>query len=319
MPVVDERLQHDIAARPASLVTVEAFFMLLINAAALIGNSLIFMVAYRNRRRLTVTDHLIVALSSTDLLVSVTVMPLSVGALITGSWPYNERICRFQGFCVITFATTSLNTLSLIAINRYYCIVKPNRYRTVFSSRNTIAFLGIVWFTSLCFSIPSLAFGADDYAFQPGKALCVYPFEINTAYTAGLDVVFIGVPTAAISFCYWRVYRTLSQRNRVMSEKAYRLNVREANITKTAGAVVLGFAFCWLPVLVIDVIDTVSASLILPRQLYLFYTFMVFLSSTINPIIYALVSRRFRKALEILLNGMCNRKRPTEAMGHVAH
>lgn len=104
-----------------------------------------------------------------------------------------------------------------------------------------------------------------------------------------------------------------------MSEKAYRLNVREANITKTAGAVVLGFAFCWLPVLVIDVIDTVSASLILPRQLYLFYTFMVFLSSTINPIIYALVSKRFRKALEILLNGMCNRKRPTEAMGHIAH
>lgn len=293
--------------------------MLLINGAALLGNSLIFVVAYRNRRRLTVTDHLIVALSSTDLLVSVTVMPLSVGALITGGWPYNERICRFQGFCVITFATTSLNTLSLIAINRYYCIVKPNRYRTVFSSRNTIAFLGIVWFISLCFSIPSLAFGADDYAFQPGKAVCVYPFEINTAYTAGLDVVFIGVPTAAISFCYWRVYRTLSQRNRVMSEKAYRLNVREANITKTAGAVVLGFVFCWLPVLVIDVIDTVSASLILPRQLYLLYTFMVFLSSTINPIIYALVSRRFRKALEILLNGMCNRKRPSEAMGHVAH
>ena len=319
MPVVYERLQNDIAARPASLVTVEAFFMLLINGAALLGNSLIFVVAYRNRRRLTVTDHLIVALSSTDLLVSVTVMPLSVGALITGGWPYNERICRFQGFCVITFATTSLNTLSLIAINRYYCIVKPNRYRTVFSSRNTIAFLGIVWFISLCFSIPSLAFGADDYAFQPGKAVCVYPFEINTAYTAGLDVVFIGVPTAAISFCYWRVYRTLSQRNRVMSEKAYRLNVREANITKTAGAVVLGFVFCWLPVLVIDVIDTVSASLILPRQLYLLYTFMVFLSSTINPIIYALVSRRFRKALEILLNGMCNRKRPSEAMGHVAH
>lgn len=256
MPVVYERLQNDIAARPASLVTVEAFFMLLINGAALLGNSLIFVVAYRNRRRLTVTDHLIVALSSTDLLVSVTVMPLSVGALITGGWPYNERICRFQGFCVITFATTSLNTLSLIAINRYYCIVKPNRYRTVFSSRNTIAFLGIVWFISLCFSIPSLAFGADDYAFQPGKAVCVYPFEINTAYTAGLDVVFIGVPTAAISFCYWRVYRTLSQRNRVMSEKAYRLNVREANITKTAGAVVLGFVFCWLPVLVIDVIDT---------------------------------------------------------------
>ncbi|XP_068743036.1 melatonin receptor type 1A-like [Montipora capricornis] len=302
MSLVDKRLAQDLATRTNSMIVIEATSLLLINCLALLGNAFVFILAYRNRRRLTVTDVLIVALSSTDLLVAVTVMPLSHGVIIKGVWFYNQSLCRFQGFCVISFATASLNTLSVIAINRFYCVVKPNQYRRVFSTRNTIGFLIIAWIVTFSFSIPPLIFGADHYTFQPGKGLCVYPFEINTAYTVGLDVAFIGVPTAVMSFCYWRVYRRLRRRNCVMSEKAYRLNVREANITKTALVVLFGFALCWLPVLVIDAIDTATGSLTLSRQLYLFYTFMVFLSSTINPFIYALVSKRFKEELRKVLN-----------------
>ncbi|XP_068710946.1 melatonin receptor type 1B-B-like [Montipora foliosa] len=302
MSLVDNRLAQDLATRTNSMIAIEAAALLIINCLALLGNGVVFIVAYRNRRRLTRTDVLIVALSSTDLLVAVTVMPLSDSAIIKGVWLYNQSLCRFQGFCLITFATASFNTLSVIAINRYYCVVKPKQYRTVFSTRNTIGFLIIVWTVTFSFLIAPLIFGADHYSFQPGKVLCVYPFEINTAYTVGLGVAFIGVPTAIMSFCYWRVYRKLRRRNRVMSERAYRLNVREANFTKTALVVVFGFALCWLPVLVIDAIDTATGSLTLPRQLYLFYTFMILSSSTINPFIYALVSKRFKEELRKVLN-----------------
>ncbi|XP_068708304.1 melatonin receptor type 1A-like [Montipora foliosa] len=293
------------------MIFIEATSLIIINCLALLGNGFVFILAYRNRRRLTLTDVLIVALSSTDLLVAVTVMPLSHGVIIKGVWFYNQSLCRFQGFCIISFATASLNTLSVIAINRFYCVVKPNQYRTVFSTRNTIRFLIIVWIVTFSFSIPPLISGADNYTFQPGKVLCLYPFEINTAYTVSLDVAFIGVATVVISFCYWRVYRRLRRRNCVMSEKAYRhsrksvptfSNVREANITKTAIVVEFGFALCWLPVLVIDAIDTATGSLTLPRQLYLFYTFMIFLSSAINPFIYALVSKRFKEELRKVIN-----------------
>ena len=302
MSFVDKRLAQDLATRTNSMIVIEATSLIIINCLALLGNGFVFILAYRNRRRLTVTDVLIVALSSTDLLVAVTVMPLSHGVIIKGVWFYNQSLCRFQGFCIISFATASLNTLSVIAINRFYCVVKPNQYRTVFSTRNTIRFLIIVWIVTFSFSIPPLISGADNYTFQPGKVLCLYPFEINTAYTVSLDVAFIGVPTVVMSFCYWRVYRKLRRRKCVMSEKAHRLNVREANITKTAIVVVFGFALCWLPVLVIDAIDTATGSLTFPRQLYLFYTFMIFLSSAINPFIYALVSKRFKEELRKVLN-----------------
>ncbi|XP_068710943.1 melatonin receptor type 1A-like [Montipora foliosa] len=302
MRVGDKRLAQDIANRPNSLIAIEATALLIINCLALLGNGLVFVVAYRNRRRLTMTDVLIVALSSTDLLVAVTVMPLSDGAIIKGVWIYNQSLCRFHGFCLITFFTASLNSLSLIAINRYYCVLKPNQYRTVFSTRNTICFLVIAWIVTFSFSIPPLIFGSDNYTFQPGKVMCLYPFELNAAYTVALDVTFLAAPTAVMCFCYWRVYRMLWRRNRVMSEKAYRLNVREANITRTALVVVFSMVLCWLPGMVMDVIDFATASLHHPRQLYLFYTFLMFLSSTVNPFIYALFSKRFRKEFRKVLH-----------------
>lgn len=311
MPFGYVRLAESNAVREDSLIVVEATGILLINITALVGNLLVFAVAYRNRRRLTITDLLIVALSFTDLLVALTVMPLSSGALITGLWPYNRWLCLFQGFCMITFAAASLNTLSVIAVNRYYCVVKSNNYRTVFSTRKTLAYLAIGWVTALGFSVPPLVFGRDDYSFQPGKVLCLYPFEINIVYTISLDGVFIGLPTTLICFCYWRVFRTVRRHKRVRTgnsqELTSRMNVQEANITKTLVAVLLGFASCWLPVFVMDTIDVVTGALKLPRQLYLFYTFVVFLSSTINPFIYALVNKRFRREYCKIFRQLCRR------------
>ena len=301
------------AQRSNDLIAIEATALILVDITALIGNALVFAVAYRNRRRHTITDLLIVALSLTDLLVALTVMPLSAGSLISGVWLYNRSVCLLQGFCVITFATASLNTLSVIAVNRYFCVVRPNDYRTIFSMKKTLGYIALVWLLACSFSISPLVFGRKDYAFQPGKVLCVYPFEINIAYTVCLDIFFIGIPTTAICFCYWRVFRTVRGRNRVMTgnddDSTSRVRVQEANITKTLVFVLVGFAFCWLPVLVMDTIDVVTGALILPRQLYLLYTFMVFLSSTINPFIYALVNKRFRREYWKILRRLCFARR----------
>ena len=86
----------------------------------------------------------------------------------------------------------------------------------------------------------------------------------------------------------------LPRRSRA-SGVAQATSIREARITKTLVAVMLGFAVCWLPVGVTDIIDTTRGAPTLPRQFYLFYGFMAFLSSTINPFLYGVMSRRFRK------------------------
>ena len=83
-----------------------------------------------------------------------------------------------------------------------------------------------------------------------------------------------------------------------------RANVEEAKVTKTLAAVMVGFAWCWLPVCIIDYIDAARGEPTLPRQAYLTYGFLVYLSSTINPFMYGTTNKHFRREYKATLSGM---------------
>ena len=78
-------------------------------------------------------------------------------------------------------------------------------------------------------------------------------------------------------------------------------NVVEVKITQTVSLVFLAFSVCWIPVGVIDFTDVARGFPSHPRQVYVFETFVIFLSSTINPLIYGLTSRKFRREYKKLL------------------
>ena len=71
---------------------------------------------------------------------------------------------------------------------------------------------------------------------------------------------------------------------------------REVRATWTMLFSTLGFSMCWLPVSVIDFIETSRGGGNLPRQVFMLNGFLIFLSSTINPFIYCLSNRDLRKA-----------------------
>ena len=118
-----------------------------------------------------------------------------------------------------------------------------------------------------------------------------------------------------IAYSYYKVYRTVGASNKnfkvprqANNQENHRLasNVEEAKVTRTLTAVVAAFAFCWLPIGVIDSIDVIQGETTLPRQVYLMYGFLVYLSSTVNPFIYGVFSRTFRREYRKLVCGKRN-------------
>ena len=79
------------------------------------------------------------------------------------------------------------------------------------------------------------------------------------------------------------------------SPELLRMNVEETKVTKRLVAVVVGFACCWLPIFIIDNIDMAHREPTLPRPAYLTYSFLLYLSSSINPFIYCATDKRFRR------------------------
>ena len=194
--------------------------------------------------------------------------------------------------------------MGLIAVSRYYCVVKPGKYNVLFKKQRALLLIAVVWCAAPVGLLPPIFIKNGRFEFQPGKAMCLYTFESSIAYTVFLDV-YVAEPLTIITICCAKVFRTVSRSNHVFSQEnnlqQLRANVEKAKVTKTLAAVVVGFACRWLPVAVMDNIDAARGQHTLPRQAYLTYAFMAYLSSDINPFIYGGANRQFRREYKAIL------------------
>ena len=298
-------LSFELSIRNGHKVWIETILLSVINVAAFFGNLSVCFAVYRNQKLRSLANMFVVALAVSDILMSTCCMPFSVVTLMRGRWIFGESFCRFHGFGVFTFGLASLLTMGVIAISRYFRIVKPVKFIKLFTPRSILLYIAAVWFAAFIGSVPPLFFQNGGFRFQAGKAMCLYTFQTNIAYTAFIECVYIATPLTIISICYAKVFYTVSQSNQVFSQEnnpqQLRANVEEAKVTKTLAAVMVGFTFCWLPVLIIDYIDAVRGEHTLPRQAYLTYGFLIYLSSTINPFIYGATNKRFRREYKVIL------------------
>ena len=302
---MEETYFVELSTRSNHVVWTETVLFFVINLAAFFGSLLVFFAVYRNPRLRTLTNMFIVVLAMSDILISICCMPFSVTTLIRGRWIFGENVCRFQGIAMFTLAMVSLLTMGIIAMSRYFCVVKPQNFVVLFTKRRIFMFIAAVWCAALLGSVPPLLFKKGGYQFQPAKAMCMYTFDTNIAYTVFIECVYISAPLSLITFCYAKVFYTVSRTNQVFSHESnpqqLRANVEEAKVTKTLAAVMAGFAFCWLPICIMDYIDAARGEPTLPRQVYLTYGFLGYLSSAINPVIYGAMNRHFRREYKAFL------------------
>ena len=302
---MEQMHSSELLKRAQYLVWIEAIFLAIVNILAISGNISVCYAVYRNQRLRSLINMFIVALAVSDLLISVCCMPLSVAILVQSRWIFGTTVCQLQGFVVFTFSLASLSTMGVIAVSRYFCVVKPTKYIVLFKKQRIVLYTAAVWCMALIGSVPPLIFQTGGYTFQPAKAMCMYPFQTNIAYTVFIECVFVAAPFTLITFCYAKVFYTVSRSNRVFTQEnnpeQLRANVEEAKVTKTLALVMVSFSLCWLPISIMDYIDAARGEPTLPRQVYLTYGFLVYLSSTINPFIYGATNRGFRREYKTIL------------------
>ena len=301
---MEESLSVGLVTRTKAVQWTETVLFAVINVVALFGNVLTCYAVHRNRRLRTLPNMFVIALGLSDILMSTLCMPFSVVTLFNGRWMFGESFCRFDGFGILTFAMVSMGTMGLIAVSRYYRVVKPAKYIVLFKKQRAWLYIVVVWCAALVGSVPPFFFHNGGFEFQPGKAMCFYTFD-HIGYTVSTVCVYIATPLTIITICYAKVFRTVSRSNQVFSREnnfqQLRANVEEAKVTKTLAAVMGGFICCWLPVSIMDNIDAARGEQTLPRQVYLTYAFLVYLSSTINPFIYGAMNKQFRREYKAIL------------------
>ncbi|EDO33276.1 predicted protein [Nematostella vectensis] len=292
----------------------------MINCLAFAGNTIVVVAFFRSPSLQTPTNIFIVALSISDIIMSVFPMPLTAGAVITGAWSYGGTLCHIQGYLVHVLAFISIEIMALTAINRYCKTLQPSQYSKLFKDSYSAYYIIVVCAVSCgILAVTIFPEPSESFVFHPGKLICVRLYSSLAAsrvYTAALSVMFIVTPAAIIIFCYAKVLLALHRHstkiqcrynprgrgsvrfdtNTNSSESRQSLVVVRPDIviTRTLVITVICFFVCWVPCFLIDVVDVTIAHA-LDRRVYLAYTCLAYMSSACNPLVYGIHNPAFRK------------------------
>ena len=172
---------REFKSRGKAKVIVESGLYALIVLFLFVGNFLTLLVMMLNRRMRTIANMFVASLAVSDLLLGVFLAaPLGIPTLVTSHWQFNDTTCQFQGYLASALCSASIHTLVLMAVNRYYRIVKPTKYHHYFTKKKTLIMILVTWFYSICAPLIYVLLGNEMF-FHPSKFSCFIPIK-NSAF-----------------------------------------------------------------------------------------------------------------------------------------
>ncbi|XP_024861627.1 delta-type opioid receptor [Kryptolebias marmoratus] len=261
----------------------------------------------------TGTDILLVALSAADLLLLFT-LPFQAAAIAMQEWPFGDFMCRLVSFLGSACSSASAFILATLAVSRYLTVVKPTRAYRLLTVRNVSAVAGLLWVPACCLGAPQLVFRSVGIPRQNRDGFACFAFLSRRDQLIYGLVHFLAaffLPLVTIAVAYGGIFVFLCRGRH--AGRAPQVERYQSKVTQTTAMLVLAFTLCWLPsyglTLTLLADESLGATGASPRYgaFSVFARFMSISSTVINPILYVLMSQKFRQDLLRLFN----RKRQT--------
>ena len=274
-------------SRSLEVVVLESLIGIILTVSAIAGNSLVFVAVYRNLQLRKVSNVYVVCLSFTDFFMGVLVFPIVDATLITGTFPGGQSLCWFQGIISFFLGISSVLTMAMIAVQRYYKVVKPSEQGSIFSTRFLVSSIVLIWSSALVIAV-LLSTSGHGVHFSQEFAMCLgIPHRIVAICLYLIGTVF---PFCNMSLLYFKIWRFIKSHNAEMSHS--NVNAEEVKLTKSLCIVLGAFVVCYTPFVTFGL--ALVDGILLPRQIFGFALNMIKLASVVNPIIYGVMNREFR-------------------------
>ncbi|XP_005106719.1 octopamine receptor 2-like [Aplysia californica] len=205
------------------VLLVVAGTMSLITLWTILGNIMVLTALCRYGSLRTMSNCLIGNLAISDLLLALTVMPISTGHDLLGYWVHGERWCTVWLCIDVLYCTASIWGLCTVAFDRYMATVYPVWYHDKRSERKAIACIVFVWIFSVIVSMaPFIGWQhmiPHFFTFNPdiNKHDCVlFTSSSYVIYSATSSFV---LPACLMGFMYIRIFMVLHSQSKTMKKK----------------------------------------------------------------------------------------------------
>ncbi|KAM6316527.1 motilin receptor [Aegotheles albertisi] len=307
-PPCDERLCAALPVRALVPVTAVCLGLFVVGV---VGNVLTVLVIRSYRDMKTTTNLYLGSMAVSDLLILLG-LPFDLYRLWRSRpWIFGQLLCRLSHYLSEGCTYCTILHITALTVERYLAICFPLKAKVVVTKRRVKAVIGILWAFALLSAGPFFflvgveqsdnrtAFSREckptPQALESG--LLATMFWVTTSYFV-LPVICLNVLYGFIGRELWRSNAGLRGPSAVLRDKEHRQAV------KILAVVVLAFVICWLPFHIgrIIFINTRDTRMMLFSQYFNTFALQLFyLSASINPILYNLISKKYRAAAYKLL------------------
>uniref|UniRef100_A0A665T2G2 Melatonin receptor type 1B-like n=1 Tax=Echeneis naucrates TaxID=173247 RepID=A0A665T2G2_ECHNA len=294
------------SARPAWAVMVLAAVLIFTTVVDVLGNLLVIGSVIRNRKLRNAGNVFVVSLAFADLVVAFYPYPLVLYAIFHDGWSLGETQCKVSGFLMGLSVIGSIFSITGIAINRYCYICHSFSYDKLYSCRNTLLLVALIWLLTVLAIVPNFFVGSLRY--DQRIYSCTFAQTVSASYTITVVVIHFFVPITVVTFCYLRIWILVIQvRQKVRSEVRQRIKPSDLRNFITMFVVFVLFAICWAPLNIIGLAVAINPEEVAPRipeWLFVVSYFMAYFNSCLNAIIYGLLNQNFRREYKRIIMSM---------------
>ena len=301
------------------------------------GNTLVVVAFTVDRKLRSFGNYFILNLALSDLVVG-TLIGIYAPYVLRGCWQLTRPGCL--SFLLLDYVVplASAWNMALISLDRYWSVARPIEYRLKMNTNVAVLCMTVPWLAGIVWYGPSVLLWetlSERQAVPDGK--CFVDFFDNVGYLIACSCVEFVLPFVTVATINVLIYLNIRRRSRGLmsasslssaatssrsgaddsqtTAKAKKMLSRDKKSARSLAILIIVFLFTWAPYEICAFVHPVCKFCIPDFPLEVVF-WLLWLNSTINPILYPFLQQRFRITFVRLLS--CSCRAPAESSMHSA-
>jgi hypothetical protein len=212
--------------------------------------------------------------------------------------------CRiiYNRLLIFLFGKASILTATFLAVERWYSIIKPIKYRLTFSRRRLWASIFCIWLSSILLQM------SKAFKISPSNHTCKY--DTSSTDSQAVAIMYVWLTFFLPSFIIWGTFaqiRDQFRKNRCIKDSHPRRTASQRLLGVCAIAACI-MTLCWVPVQITYILSRFKI-VRTDSVLHQVNQMLAMSNSCLNPWIFCLANKEYRDEFLGLLSSILSRTR----------